>query len=235
MSEQQQADAFRIAGRLGLVPAVLALVGCGLVSQPDGPLPAAESRSTVAVPTPVTDGAIYAAGREVAFFEDLKARRVGDLLTIVLRESTSASKSASTKTKKDSTVDLPDPTLAGRSVTVNGKPVLDSSIESTREFDGQGSSSQSNTLSGNITVTVVERQPNGNLLVQGEKWLRLNQGDEFVRITGVIRPYDIQQDNTVTSDRVADARISYGGRGMVASANRAGWLARFFNSAWYPY
>ena len=86
-----------------------------------------------------------------------------------------------------------------------------------------------------ITVTVVERLPNGNLLVQGEKWLRLNQGDEFVRIAGVIRPNDIQQDNTVTSDRVADARISYGGRGMVASSNRAGWLARFFNSAWYPY
>lgn len=122
-------------------------------------------------------------------------------------------------------------------MTVNGKAVLESSIEGAREFDGQGSSSQSNTLSGNITVTVVSRLQNGNLVVQGEKWLRLNQGDEFVRISGVIRPYDIQQDNTMaTSDCVADARISYGGRGMVAmSVNRAGWLSRFFNSAWYPY
>ncbi len=235
MSEHKQVDAFRIAGRLAFVPAVLALSGCGLMGRQDDPLPAVDSRRAVVAQSPATDGAIYAAGRDVAFFEDLKARRVGDLLTIVLKESTSASKSASTKTKKDSTVDLPGPTLAGRAVTVNGKPVLESSIEGKREFDGQGSSSQSNNLTGNITVTVVDRLPNGNLLVQGEKWLRLNQGDEFVRITGVIRPYDIQQDNTVTSDRVADARISYGGRGMVASSNRAGWLARFFNSAWYPY
>lgn len=235
MSEQMQSEALRSTGRLAFAPLLLALAACGLGDRRDEPLPAADARRMVAAQSPATDGSIYATGRDVAFFEDLKARRVGDLLTIVLRESTSASKSASTKTKKDSSVDLPGPTLAGRAVTMNGKPVLESSIEGTREFDGQGSSSQSNTLTGNITVTVVERLPNGNLLVQGEKWLRLNQGDEFVRIAGVIRPYDIQQDNTVTSDRVADARISYGGRGMVASSNRAGWLARFFNSAWYPY
>lgn len=214
---------------------VSAISGCGLMGHQDRPLPGVDDGRSVAVRPEPTDGAVYAAGSDVSLFEDLKARRIGDLLTIVLKESTSASKSASTKTKKDSTINLPGPTLAGRAVTVKGKPVLESSIDGSREFDGQGSSSQSNTLSGNITVTVVNRLLNGNLIVQGEKWLRLNQGDEFVRISGVIRPYDIQQDNTVTSDRVADARISYGGRGMVASANRAGWLARFFNSSWYPY
>lgn len=209
--------------------------GCGFMTRDDPPLPAADpGRVATARPAPI-DGAIYAAGTDVALFEDLKARRIGDLLTIVLQESTSASKSASTKTKKDSTVDLPGPTLLGRAVTRNGRALLENSLEGTREFDGQGSSSQSNNLTGNITVTVVNRLPNGNLVVQGEKWLRLNQGDEFVRITGVIRPYDIQQDNTVTSDRVADARISYGGKGMVASSNRAGWLSRFFNSGLYPY
>jgi len=216
-------------------PIAFAISGCGLMGHQDQPLPGIDSGRPVAVHSAPADGAIYAAGSDVSLFEDLKARRIGDLLTIVLKESTSASKSASTKTKKDSSIDLPGPTLVGRAVTVNGKPVLESSIEGAREFDGQGSSSQSNTLSGNITVTVVSRLQNGNLVVQGEKWLRLNQGDEFVRISGVIRPYDIQQDNTVTSDRVADARISYGGRGMVASVNRAGWLSRFFNSAWYPY
>ena len=76
---------------------------------------------------------------------------------------------------------------------------------------------------------------NGNLVVRGEKWLKLNQGDEFVRISGVIRPYDIATDNTVTSDRVADARISYGGKGAVQAASRMGWLARFFNSALAPF
>ncbi len=220
---------------LFFVPVAVAASGCGLMGRQDQPLPGVDRGRPVAVYPAPSDGAIYAAGSDVSLFEDLKARRIGDLLTIVLKESTSASKSASTKTKKDSSIDLPGPTLAGRAVTVNGKPVLESSIEGAREFDGQGSSSQSNTLSGNITVTVVNRLPNGNLVVQGEKWLRLNQGDEFVRISGVVRPYDVLQDNTVTSDRVADAIISYGGRGMVASASRAGWLARFFNSSWYPY
>jgi flagellar L-ring protein precursor FlgH len=235
MSESEETVVLRLMPRLVMMQIVWILSGCGFMAGRDRPLPEIDPGRSVAAQSQATDGAIYAAGRDVALFEDLKARRIGDLLTIVLRESTSASKSASTKTKKDTSIDLPGPTLAGRAVTVNGKPILESSLEGTREFDGQGSSSQSNTLSGNITVTVVNRLPNGNLLVQGEKWLRLNQGDEFVRISGVIRPYDIQQDNTVTSDRVADARISYGGRGMVASANRAGWLARFFNSSWYPY
>jgi flagellar L-ring protein FlgH len=225
----------RIIGVVAFAAVIVALAGCGLMTRDDPPLPSADPGRVAAARPAAIDGAIYAAGSELALFEDLKARRVGDLLTIVLRESTSASKNASTKTKKDTTVDLPGPTLLGRAVTANGTPFLDNSIEGSREFDGQGSSSQSNTLSGNITVTIVNRLTNGNLVVQGEKWLRLNQGDEFVRISGVIRPYDIQQDNTVTSDRVADARISYGGKGMVASSNRAGWLARFFNSAFYPY
>ena len=225
----------RSATIMALSLALSGLSACGFMTREDPPLPAADpGRVAVARPGGI-DGAIYAAGTEMALFEDLKARRIGDLLTIVLRESTSATKSASTKTKKDTSLDLPGPTLLGRAVTVDGRPILENSLEGTREFDGQGSSSQSNNLSGNITVTIVNRLPNGNLVVQGEKWLRLNQGDEFVRITGVIRPYDIQQDNTVTSDRVADARISYGGKGMVASSNRAGWLTRFFNSGLYPY
>jgi flagellar L-ring protein precursor FlgH len=220
---------------VSLVAAAAALAGCGFMTREDAALPAADLARMRTAPAAPVDGAIYAAGTEMAIFEDLKARRVGDLLTIVLRESTSASKSASTKTKKDSSIDLPAPTLVGGGVTRKDRAILQNSLEGAREFDGQGSSSQSNNLTGNITVTVVERLPNGNLLVRGEKWLRLNQGDEFVRISGVIRPHDVQQDNTVTSDRVADARISYGGKGALASSNRAGWLSRFFNSALYPY
>jgi flagellar L-ring protein precursor FlgH len=81
---------------------------------------------------------------------------------------------------------------------------------------------------------VVEVQANGNLLVQGEKSLRLNQGDEFIHISGVVRPADVSTNNTVTSDRIADAHISYSGKGVIANSNRMGWLSRFFNSVFAP-
>ncbi len=182
-----------------------------------------------------TAGAIFQSGREVAWLEDLKARRVGDILTIRLQEATQASKTSSTQTKKETSVDNAGPTLLGRPVTKNGTPLLVNSLDGQQQFQGTGASSQSNSLDGSVTVTVIERLPNGNLVVQGEKWLTLNQGDEFVRITGVVRPYDIGTDNTVTSDKIGNARISYSGRGTLASANRAGWLARFFNSPWMPF
>ena len=86
-----------------------------------------------------------------------------------------------------------------------------------------------------LSVTVVEVQQNGNLVVQGDKTLKLNQGDEFVHLSGVVRRADIATDNTVTSDRVADAHISYSGKGVIDASNKMGWLARFFNSAWSPY
>jgi flagellar L-ring protein FlgH len=94
---------------------------------------------------------------------------------------------------------------------------------------------QSNSLAGSLTVTVVDVQANGNLVVQGDKALHLNQGDEYVHVAGVVRPADIATDNTVTSDKIADAHISYSGKGVVDSTNRVGWLARFFNSPFAPF
>ena len=84
-------------------------------------------------------------------------------------------------------------------------------------------------------MTVTDVQSNGNLVVQGEKTLKLNQGDEFVHVSGIVRRADIATDNTVTSDKVADAHISYSGKGVINSANSMGWLARFFNSVFAPY
>ena len=120
-------------------------------------------------------------------------------------------------------------------ITRNGNPLLDTSIAGDNSFDGAGDSKQSNRLQGDITVTVARRLPNGNLVVRGQKWIGINQGREFVRIQGVIRPIDIQPDNSIASTKVADARISYGGQGPVANANSMGWLHRFFNSPLYPF
>ena len=181
-------------------------------------------------PTPRTDGAIYQAGQQMELFADLKARRVGDVLTIVLNESTNASKNAVTKTAKTTTVANSAPTIFGQSMTDQGQAHPVHHAERGRCLRRRGPSTQSNSLAGSLTVTVIDVQANGNLVVQGDKTLKLNQGDEFVHISGVIRPADIATDNTVTSDKLADAHISYSGKGVIDSSNRMGWLARFFNS-----
>jgi flagellar L-ring protein precursor FlgH len=218
----------------GAVLGAILLSGCGM-------FPAKEHKPEPLVPrvlpapAPRTEGAIYQAGQQMELFADLKARRIGDILTIKLNESTAASKSAVTKTTKATAVANTGPTIFGKTITTKGVPILNTSMTGSDSFDGQGASTQSNSLAGSLTVTVTDVQANGNLVVQGDKTLKLNQGEEFVHIAGVVRPADIATDNTVTSDKIADAHISYSGKGVTDSANRMGWLARFFNSAYAPF
>ena len=178
------------------------------------------------------NGGLYEATSGLTLFSDVKARRVGDMLTVRLNERTQASKSASTDASKDTTVDTGNPLLFGDTVTRNGKDILSNEWETEQSFAGSGSSSQSNRLDGNITVTVAEVYPNGNLLVRGEKWLTLNQGEEYVQVTGIVRPADIGTDNSIPSFKVADARITYSGNGAVAESNQPGALARLFIKFW---
>ena len=210
------------------------LPGCGMFPAKDHKPDPVVAR-VLPPPTPRTDGAIYQAGQQMELFADLKARRVGDVLTIVLNETTNASKTATTTTAKTTTVANSAPTIFGQSMTVRGRPILSTTLNGADAFSGAGTSAQSNSLAGSLTVTVMDVQANGNLVVQGDKTLHLNQGDEFVHISGVVRPADIATNNTVTSDKLADARISYKGKGVVDSSNRMGWLARFFNSAFSPF
>jgi flagellar L-ring protein precursor FlgH len=186
-------------------------------------------------PVEAANGAIYQVGHDVPLFENSVAHRVGDILTILLSEKTDAAKSASTTTAKNTKLALPGPTIAGLPVTVNGTEILNNSLDNSTAFDGSGDSKQSNALSGYVTVTVAQRLPNGNLLVRGEKNIMINQGTEFVRIEGIVRPVDISPANTVQSYKVANASISYGSRGAINSANSKSWLARFFDSKWMPF
>lgn len=181
-------------------------------------------------PPPQTQGTIYQSGTAMYLFEDIKARRVGDIITIVLEERTQASKNAKTETDKETSLESQTPTALGDTF---GR--LGASVDNSTEFDGEGKSSQSNSLTGNITVTVIDVHPNGNLVVRGEKWLTLNQGDEYIQISGIVRPVDVRPDNTVLSTRVADARITYSGQGFVADSNTMGWFAQFFNSVFWPF
>jgi len=221
--------------RIGAVAALLA--ACAVFTGCVTPPPEPDYTATWPEPPPATqsNGAIYQEGHDVALFENSVARRVGDTLTIVLNERTQASKSSSTTTSKASSADLTGPTIAGRPVTVNGTEVLKMGIDNKSAFDGKGDSAQSNRLDGQVTVTVAQRLPNGNLLVRGQKWIAINQGKEYVRVQGIVRPVDIDPDNSVSSLKVADAMISYGGKGTLADANAPGLLARFFNFSWLPF
>jgi flagellar L-ring protein precursor FlgH len=112
---------------------------------------------------------------------------------------------------------------------------LEQNISAESEFSGNGTSSQSNSLNGAIAVQVARVCPNGNLIVQGEKWLALNRGEEFIQLRGIVRPQDISPANTIASTMVADARISYGGTGLIDRANTPGWFSKFFASPLNPF
>ncbi len=226
----------RPALRLLLASAVTASLGGCVIAGDVRPYPAMAPVTPVMAPQVApTAGAIYAAGPGLQLYSDRRARDVGDLLTITLTESTTASTTANTSTDKESNLALGTPTIFGAPVTLGGKDILSATASGSRDFTGKGSSAQSNRLQGSVTVTVIQRLPNGNLVVQGAKNLRLNQGDELVQVQGIVRAADITPDNTIASSRVADARIVYGGRGPVAQSNAMGWLSRFFNSALTPF
>lgn len=187
------------------------------------------------VPPEFNHGAIYQPTSAQGLFEDYKARRVGDVLTVMLVERTQAQKSANASTSKDSSIDLGSPTLLGRTPTRNGVPILENRVDASRSFEGQGDAAQSNMLEGSITVTVADVLPNGNLIVQGEKWMRINQGEEYIRLRGIVRPVDVRADNSVLSTQIANAELAYGGTGAVAASSKPGWLSRFFGSPLWPF
>jgi flagellar L-ring protein FlgH len=210
MTPEEDRIAFGGCSALVLCAAALFLLGgCATVA------PKPERFEPTPPPAPelshASDGSIWAGTQSIALFEDAKARRVGDVLTILLIERTNASKQASVNTSKETEVDIANPTLFGRPFRIGGTPA------------------------GALIVVVAQVLANGNLVVRGEKNLELTNGSERVALTGIVRPADISPSNTVSSDRVADARISYAGRGDIANTGKPGWLTRFFNSPWMPF
>ena len=210
-----------------------ALGGCATAAKP--PKPDDQLSWAMQPEPPPTNGAIYQVGRDVALFENPVARHIGDTVTITLNESTQAKKSATTNTAKSTNQTLPGISVLGKAVTIKGNPITSASIDDSSKFAGEGDSAQSNSLTGFITCTVTRVLPNGNLFIRGEKWIGINQGSEYVRLSGVVRPIDIAPDNSVPSLKVGAANISYGGKGALADANNQGWLSRFFNSPWTPF
>ena len=211
----------------------LQLTACAMPKRGDAEFAPAKPVSYVG-PVQHTDS-IYQVGSAWLLLEDIKPRRVGDMLTVTLQEKTDAKKNADTETKKATDNEITALNFMGAPVTYHDRQLLDTAINSKYDFKGEADSQQSNSLTGSVTVTVVEVLVNGNLVVQGEKWININQGDEYIRLRGIVRPSDISPDNTVSSERVANAQIQYSGNGSIANTNEQGWLAKFFNSPWMPF
>lgn len=187
-------------------------------------------------------GSIYGNSMGVTLYEDQRARRVGDIITVILQEKTTSSKTSGTDLNKSDQNQMAVNSLLGLQPNTNvpfmnskGDLTLDSNTKNDRKFAGAAKSDQSNQLTGNITVTVADVLANGVLLVRGEKWITLTQGDEYIRIQGLVRAADISPDNTVISSKIADARIAYGATGDFADVNSKGWLSRFFTSDIWPF
>lgn len=172
-------------------------------------------------------GSIYHPGTAVNLYQR-RAYRLGDVLTINLAEATSARNSSGTSFSRENSVNAGELSLFGADINTSAQ------FSGGSEFSGSANTDLSNQLRGNITVTVTNVLPNGLLEVRGEKWVQINRGKEYIRISGLVRKQDIAPDNTIASTRVADVRIAYSGTGTLANTNEPGLLSRFFVGPYWP-
>ncbi len=218
---------------------VFILTGCVIQppARPNDPYYAPVLR-TQPTPDSAHNGSLYRENVAMKLFSDGKAAQVGDIITVVLQERTSSSKTSNVEITKENELSIAPTadvgTLLGTQPTASGFG-LSTGLSGDRDFKGEAEADQSNRLTGNIAVTVVDVFPNGNLVIRGEKWITLNRGDEYIRISGLVRPVDVTPENTVASTKIANARITYSGKGELADSQEMGWLSRFFNSAVWPF
>lgn len=187
-------------------------------------------------PADYSSGSIWQASSG-SVTEDMKARRRGDTITIVISETASASKEAKTGTSRDSSMKAGMPGMLGLENTGIFKnnfsdlaKIINASSNSS--FSGSGSTSRQENLKATITARVVDVQPNGNLMIEGRRNIKVNEEDQIIVLEGTVRSRDIAPDNTVNSSYVADARISYSGRGIISDRQSPGWLMNFLDKIW---
>lgn len=185
-------------------------------------------------PPPVENGSLFQSRYGIGLYTDQQARRVGDIITVIFDEAYQSRKSAETSADKSAGANMNPGSIFGAVPSLGGLN-LSAQYNASSEFSGKGEADRSNSLRGQISVTVADIMPNGILRIRGERWLTLSEGDEYIRIAGLIRPQDIAPDNTVMSSKVADARISFGGRGGLNNATKQGWFSRMMMSPWWPF
>jgi flagellar L-ring protein precursor FlgH len=215
---------------LALVVAALSAAACSVV-EPRITMP----EVTTVVPRPAPrevahTGAIYQANAPYrALAEDRRPMHPGDILTVALNENSAASRTSKSASAKTGEFSATIPVLRGFNGV--GRAGAEASANSANKYEGSGTTSNENTFTGTITVTVIERLSNGNLVVAGDKQIGINHNTETIRFSGVVDPLSIQIGNVVNSTQVADARLEYRGKGYIDEAQRMGWLTRFFLTA----
>lgn len=227
---------------LGPTLLALGLVGCATAPEPLAHSPQFAPVMPVAVEKPrQATGAIYNGRHSDNFFGRSRSYRVGDLITVMLDESTRAGREQKGTVSRDAKNNVIPSGLVSKIQRLPGKllgsnfdgaltgvNLNDSSIKST----GEGTAGQSASLTGAVSVTVVEVLANGNLMVRGEKQLALTEGAEVIQVSGIIRPDDVSPNNMVQSRRLANAQIAYRGSGDMAAVAKTGWGTKALLQIW---
>jgi flagellar L-ring protein FlgH len=183
---------------------------------------------------PVSQGSLWPADDHVFFYADKKALRVGDIITVRIVESAQAQNSADTDLTRNSAAKAGFSTFFGKSKFLGlfklGDELLNTSSENSHT--GSGSTTRTGQLTATMTAVVREVLPNGNLVIQGTRDLLVNHEQQFITLTGIVRPQDVSRDNVVISSQLADANITIGGLGVVADKQRSGWGTWIFDFIW---
>ncbi len=206
-----------------------ALTGCNSKPKRDPDFAAVEPVDIP--PAPQGNGSIYQAGFERSWFENVRARRVGDILVVNLVEDTEAKHANKGGVSRSNNTSITNPTVFGKQLGFD----LGSSLESNTSFEGDADNTQEHQFSGSLSVMVTEVLTNGYMRVRGEKRVGMTGGNEYVRVSGIVRPEDINVDNSIDSTKIADATLVYMGDGTTTMATTMGWLAKFFISGLMPF
>lgn len=217
---------------IGMGALALFAAACATSSGPakSSPLNEKESRYPITRIDEKAEGSLWRPSTPMNYFSDVKARNIGDIVTINIVESASASKNAKTKTSRDSGIEV---SWGGLSSKLAGTWAgTDAKVNFANSHDGQGETTRSSYLNAFITAEVIDKTPSGNLVIRGSRQVQVNNENQFINIQGIIRPFDITSNNIVLSTAVADARIELTGEGVVSDKQRVGWLTRILDWVW---
>ena len=216
-----------------LSAAVLSVVVAGCAAFGPTPLktsPNFQKERTLASGPAPEEGSLWTGKDLFGVCADLRARNVGDIVTINIVESASASKNATTKTSKATALDA---SWTGVLQNISGD-LLGSSVKAgfANSSDGQGATTRNSTLNAYISAHVIQVLPNGNLAIQGSRQVQVNNENQIINIQGIIRPVDIDSTNQVLSTAIAEAKIELNGQGVISDKQRVGWLTRILDLVW---
>lgn len=217
-----------------LLLAIAALFAAGCV-YPQVELPRQSFEEHVPAPRPDYAGGSLWQENSLSIVDDCKARRKGDIVTVVIEEQASATKQASTGTKRETGISASIPNFMGIETTALADKIdLNALVKAntSSNYDGSGNTSRKDVLNATITARVTDVLPNGNLRIQGQRSVKVNNEEQIIILEGVVRPKDINHDNMISSAQVADARITYAGNGIINDKQQPGWLHNFVDKIW---